>query len=360
MSQMLKYLSVACLVVLFLNGCVDNKGDEFDRTALLTNLGNNVIIPAHQNFSSATISLKQKKDAFISTPSSVTLDSLKAAFLSAYTSFMQVEAYSFTNSEGIRNLNAFVTDTVQINSNVSSGVYDLNTANNIQAKGFPAIDYLLYSRSNNEIINLFTVDASAANRKQYLNDITNEIETVAATAAASWSNNISQFISASGTDVGSSIGMLVNDLSFEIERCRRERVGNSLGYIGLINSGTPIPSSVEAFYSAYSKELLIANLAACKEVYTGGAGTETGFDDYLAYLNADYNGQPLSSTITNQFDICFQKAQSIPDSFSTAVTTNKPEMESLFLELKKLTVLLKVDMSSQLGVIINYSDNDGD
>ncbi|MES2621036.1 MAG: imelysin family protein, partial [Bacteroidota bacterium] len=332
--------------------------DEFNRPDLLTNVSNNIILPAHANFSAATTSLKQKKDAFISNPSSVTLDSLKYAFNAAYLVYMQVETYSFMPSEGIKNLNVFPTDTGQVGTNISTGTYNLDAANNIRAKGFPAIDYLLFSQDESEVIALFTVDANAANRKQFLNDIINEIETVASNASTAWNSYQAQFISASGTDIGSSVGMLVNDLSFQLERCRRERVGVPLGYIGLINSGTTVSKSVEAYYSTYSKELLIENLRNCKVLYTGGSGT--GFDDYLEYLNAAYKDGLLSDTITHQFNIAIQKAQAMPVDFSTAVTTNKTEMESLFIELRKLTVLVKVDMSSQLGIIINYSDNDGD
>ena len=95
-----------------------------------------------------------------------------------------------------------------------------------------------------------------------------------------------------------------------------------------------------------------------KALYTGGNGT--GFDDYLDFVNATYDSSPLSSAISNQFDVTIQAAQNVPVGFSQAVNSNKQQMETLFLELKKLTVMLKVDMSSQLGVVINYSDNDGD
>lgn len=357
---MLKNICPALVVLLILlNGCKPgNGGDKFDRSGMLTNVGNNVIVPAHQQFAEAANTFKQQKDSFILNPSVASLDSLKEAFLIAYTAFIKVETYSFTPSGELRNINVFVTDTTQINANILSGVYDLNAANNISAKGFPALDYLLFSRNSNEIVNLFTTDVNAAKRVQYLNDICNEVETVAASSVTAWTDFLPQFISASGTDAGSSVGMLVNDISFQSERCRRDRVGNSLGYIGFISSGNTDAHLLEGYYATYSKELLLSGLGALKDLYEGG--TATGFDDYLTYLNADYNGQPLAPAISAQFDLVIQKAQNVPVDFSTALSTNKPEMESLFLELKKLTVMLKVDMSSQLGVIINYSDNDGD
>jgi predicted lipoprotein len=356
---MQKYSGLFFVLMLLLNGCKPKDGgDKFDRAAMLTNLGNNVIIPAHQNMQVLAITLKQKKDAFVVNPSSTSLDSLKVAFKAAYLAYQAVETYSFTPSANVRYLNVFATDTNQINNNIATGSYDLTAANNIKAKGFPAIDYLLFSRSQSEILNLFTALPLATNRKQYLNDITNDIESIANEAATGWSNYLSQFISAAGTDVGSSVGMLVNDLSFESEKCRRERVGNALGYVGPVSSGSLAPETLEGYFSATSKELLVKNLQSLKLVYEGGTGS--GFDDYLTYLNADYNGQPLATALSAQFDLVLQKAQAVPVDYATAVTTNRPDMESLFLELKKLTVMLKVDMSSQLGVIINYTDNDGD
>lgn len=356
---MQKFLGLTAVLFVLLTGCKPKDGgDKFDRTGMLTNIGNNIVLPAHQQMQIAAVDLKSKKDAFIANPTNTTLDSLKAAFVIAYVAYMPIEVYSFTPSAEVRNLNIFATDTNQVKSNILSGAYDLNAANNIQAKGFPAIDYLLFSATSNEVINLFTADVNAANRKLYLNDIINDVETVATNAVTGWNNYLRQFIAAAGTDVGSSVGMLTNDISFESERCRRDRVGSALGYIGLISSGTVAPSLLEATNSNYSKELLVKNLQSLKSLYEGGTGA--GFDDYLTYLNADYNGQPLAAAISAQFDLVIQKAQGIPVDYKTALTTNKPELESLFLELKKLTVMLKVDMSSQLGVIINYTDNDGD
>nr|MBP7390367.1 hypothetical protein [Chitinophagales bacterium] len=77
-------------------------------------------------------------------------------------------------------------------------------------------------------------------------------------------------------------------------------------------------------------------------------------------IGADYNGTPLSTEIFNQFERTILAAQNVPVKFSDAVSSHNAEMQTLFLELKKLVVLIKVDMSSQLGVVINYSDNDGD
>lgn len=346
---------VACCCIVLLDSCKPGSKDDFDRKALLSNLHNNIITPRFENFHASADALKASADAFVLSPDVAKLDSLREAYYAAYKAFQAVEVYTFTPSmDLITVLNSFPPDTTQINANIQSGSYNLSAVNNIRAKGFPAVDFLLFGKNQAETVNAF----APANRKQYLTDVVQEISDKAASSANGWNNFEADFVNASGTDVGSSVGMLVNDLSFDMERNRRERVGNALGYIGVVAGGTLLPDAVEAYYSSYSKELLIENLQQLKFLYEGGSGQ--GFDDYLSRLGADYYGAPLATEISNQFDKTIQAAQSVPVAFSVAVTTNNAEMQTLFLELKKLTVMIKVDMSSQLGVVINYSDNDGD
>ncbi len=352
--QSLRILSICCSLFLF-SSCKPSKKDDFNRTVLLSNAYSSIITPKFQNFHASAVALKASADAFLLNPNALLLDSLKQRFSSAYMAFQAVEVYTFTPSMDLWSaLNSFPPDTTQINANVQSGSYNLAAVNNIRAKGLPAIDYLLFSQNSAATIAAFSV----TNRKQYLDDLVIEINDKSAAAFNGWSNFEADFTTANGTDIGSSVGMLVNDLSFELERNRRERVGNALGYIGVVSGGVLLPSAVEGFYSESSKELLIENLQQMKLLYTGGSGI--GFDDYLSEIGADYNGTPLSTEIFNQFERTILAAQNVPVKFSDAVSSHNAEMQTLFLDLKKLVVLIKVDMSSQLGVVINYSDNDGD
>ncbi len=118
------------------------------------------------------------------------------------------------------------------------------------------------------------------------------------------------------------------------------------------------PGKVESFYGGHSKALIVANLKALKRLFQGGNGI--GFDDYLNDINAEFNGTPLANEINDQFDRAINAVNAIPGDLPQAVTTNFTEADNAFLQCKILVVRLKVDMSSQLGVSINYADNDGD
>lgn len=353
--KQLQIIAVLCFGIVMISSCDKKKTDNFDRTTLLTNLYSNVIVPNYTIFQSSADSLKVSADAFLVNPDTVTLNALKATYVKTYLHFQAVEFLNFTQTSDLRNeLNSFPPDTTQINSNIASGTYNLSAVNNIRAKGFPAIDYLLFAKDAASTVSSF----SNASQKTYLSDIVTEIRDKAKAANDEWSGLQNNFVSASGTDVGSSVGMLVNNLSFASERNRRERTGNLLGYVGVIQGGVLKPEAAEAYYSGKSKKLLIENLQQLKNVFEGGNGT--GLDDYLNSLGADYNGTPLATEISVQFNKAIAAAEAIPVEFSEAVTSHNSSMETLFLEQKKLVVLIKVDMSSHLGVIINYSDNDGD
>lgn len=352
--KQIQIIAVCCGIIL-LSACDKKKSDDFDRTALLTNLYSNVIVPNYITFQTSADALKVSADTFLANPNTATLNALKTAYTQTYIHFQSVEFLSFTQVSDLRNdLNSFPPDTAQINNNIATGTYNLSSVNNIRAKGFPAIDYLLFSQDAASSVSSF----SNASRKTYLNDIVTEIHDKAKAANDEWNSIQNTFVSASGTDAGSSVGMLVNDLSFAVERNRRERTGNALGYVGVIQGGVLKPEAVEAYYSGQSKALLIENLQQLKTVFEGGSGI--GFDDYLNNLGADYNGTPLATEISVQFDKTIAAAEAIPVKLSEAVSSNNAAVEALFLEQKKLVVLIKVDMSSNLGVIINYSDNDGD
>ncbi len=342
--------------ILMISSC-EKKESEYDRGPLLQNIGNNVIAPAYKLSHDRATSLKDAVVSFNDAPDIAKLQTLKVAFNSAYTAWQGIETYDFGAAESQSySLNTFPCDTNKIAANIVSGTYTLGAAGNLAAKGFAAIDFLLYSKDESATVNFFTTNSNA---RKYLLDVTTDISSNITTAYDAWTNGGSAgFIAATALDAGSSISILNNAWAQATERTRRERVGNALGYIGLISSGNLYPDKLEGLYANNAKELLIANLEANKNLFTGGSGI--GFDDYPKVKEALYQERPLNEEITNQFDKAIAASQAISGDFKSALINEKPKMETLFLELKKLTVLIKVDMASAIGVTINYTDNDGD
>lgn len=346
----------------------DNKPvDNFDRKAMLTNIGNNVIIANYLSLQTEANALDAAVIQFNTTTDSANLANLQTAFNTAYATWQLCSVFELGPGESqlIRlNLNTFPTDTAQINANIASGVYDLGTAANVDAKGLPAIDFLLFESTFITTLANYTTANNATNRKTYLLALSNEIKTKANNIYNAWiasgGNYINTFITNSGTDIGSSLGLLINQLNYDFETIKNFKIGIPLGKKTL---GTPLPEKVEGYFSGTSLALVIKHLKTIENIYLGRSelGVDgLGLDDYLTHLKTPYNSGLLSDAIRAQLQTAISKLQSIPSPLSQTVVSNPTVVDAAYIELQKLVVLLKADMPAALGTLITYADNDGD
>lgn len=367
------YSTVALLLSLsVLAGCGSDKEEDtspktdFDRQAMLTNYADNLIVPGYEAFAAKTTAMEGSVAAFATEPSTATLASVRAAYQEAYKAWQQVSIYEFgpSDEQMLRtNLNIYPTAASEIESNINSGSYDLQAAPSVDAKGFPALDYLLYGApSEEEVVALYITDASATNRKQYLQEVASLISQRADAVYAGWTsgNYTATFEQAAGTAVGSAVGNLVNQLNFDIDLTKRAKVGIPSGRF---TAGSALPEKVEAYYSGTSLELLKEAIRAEKAIFMGQTASGTngpGLDDYLDHVEAAYNGGALSEAIEAQFDAALAATEAVEGPLSEAVTTQPEAVTAVYDAMQKLIVLTKTDMPAALGVTITYSDNDGD
>lgn len=345
------------------NNTPDNggSGNGFDRKAMLSNMSTNIIMPAYTTYQANVVSLDAAVTAFNTTPNAANLTALQAAFVVAYKQWQSTSIYDFGPAADANlrvNTNTYPTSVEQITANITSGTYNPVLLANLAAKGFPALDYLLFGTGtdNAAILTQYTTDAKAANRKTYLAALTTEMKTNATTVLNAWNGTYKNtFLAATGTDAGSSTGQLVNQLIYDYETIKNYEIGVPAGSQSM---GTIFPNKVQAYYSKISLQLTSLHLTAIQNLYLGASGS--GLDDYLAYSSAKYNGGSLNDAIKAQFTISFTKLSTLSDPLSVNITNNQTAVMSAFTELQKLTVMLKTDMTSSLGIAITFGDNDGD
>jgi predicted lipoprotein len=342
-------------------GSDNGKGSSFDRAGMLANLNTNIILPTYTAYQSSTASLDAAVVAFNAAPDLTKLVTLQTAFKAAYVQWQAAAPFEFGPAADIQlkvNTNTYPADIAQITANVNAGTYNPALLANLAAKGFPALDYLLFGAAdNNAVLALFTTDAKAANRKTYLGALSTEIKTNATTVLAGWNGAYkATFLGATGTDAGSSTGLLVNQLVYDYEILKNYEVGIPAGTQSM---GAALPQKVQAYYSKISVQLALQHIQALQNIYNGKDGL--GLDDYLVTANAKYSdGRALNDVIKAQFATSIAKLQALSDPLSTNITTNQAAVVAAYTELQKLTVLLKTDMTSSLGILITYGDNDGD
>jgi len=341
-------------------------GTDFDRKGLLTNMSANIILPAYTSFQASASALNDAVVAFNTAPNTTTLAAAQTAFTAAYKQWQSTSEFDFgpASQANFRvNINTYPTDVNQIAANINSNTYNPDLLANLAAKGLPAIDYLLFGAGadNAAIVALYTTDAKAANRKTYLATLSAEVKTRATAILDSWNGSYkATFLAADGTDVGSSLGQLVNQLVYDYEIVKNYEIGIPAGTQSM---GTPFPQKVQAYYSKISLQLTLLHLQAIENLYEGKSlqGDGLGLDDYLVKVNAKYSdGKPLNDVIKAQFAAAEAKLQALTDPLSANIQNNNTDVAAAYTELQKLTVLLKTDMTSSLGILITFGDNDGD
>lgn len=372
-NTVLIFIGTIILVSSFFS-CKKKKDEEvipeasFDKSGMLANIGDNLIVPSYSKLKIDVDLMQLSADQFLLNPTFITLTDLQTAFLQTYTDYQWCSTFEFGPAENeiIRaNFNTFPCDTVQINSKIISGDVTLISASDLDAKGFPAIDFLLFSnQNNNNVLIRFTTDTYATNAKNYLTALINELKLKTDAVNTAWAvnggNYGSTFKSNTGSDVGGSIGMLVNQLNYDFELLKNAKIGIPLGKKTF---GTPIPEKVEAFYSTQSLVLVTEHLKSIENIYLGRNSQNAdgvGLDDYLAHAKAQHSLGLLNDVIKNQFTLAKTKLAAIPGTLTQAVVSNAAIVDAAYAELQKLVVLLKVDVPSALGILITYQDNDGD
>ena len=365
LQHKLTYISLVLLV--FVAACSSSTNPDetanFDRAAMLENYGNNIIIPAFEDMQSATDELESAAQNFETERTPEQLETLQEALKSTRLAWQDVSPFQFGPAESVllrASLNTYPVDTDKISNNVSSGEYTIGAIGNRDAAGLPALGYLLHGvgETNEEILSMYTADADAKNRLNYLLDnityIKEQVDAATEDWKASGGDYIGMFLSEdnAGTDVGSSLGMLINSYVLHYERFLRDgKIGIPAG---IRDANTPRPVTVEAYYGGYSAELAIANLAQVERIFTGA--NSRGLDDNLEALNAG----DLSDEIQTQMDKAQSTLKSLNDPLSQQIEQNEEPAVSAFQEMQQVVTLIKADMTSILGITITYQDNDGD
>jgi predicted lipoprotein len=336
---------------------------DFDQLEMLENYADNLIIPAYTDLQSHADLMKTAVSDFEADPNVANLEVLQANLKSLRTSWQHANFYQFGPAETntLRAvMNTYPTDTDKINQNIESGSYTLGSLDNIAAGGLPALDYLIHGMGDTpeQIVEAFTSDPMATARMAYLVDNVSFVENSISNVTSAWDpaggDYRGIFLSPlnSGTGIGSSLGLMANAMIQHYERFMRDgKIGIPAG---VRSAGVPRPTATEAFYGGYSAELAEINIEALRNLYNGANGS--GFDDYLIFAGANV----LDNDIDTELEEAISDASKLTDPLSQNIENDNERVIQVFTSLQEALVLLKVDMTSILGITITFKDNDGD
>jgi hypothetical protein len=362
-------LSVFALTSCSSDNDSSTSGDDYNRTELLTNWADNLIIPRLTNYQTKVATLQASTTTFTTTPDQTNLDALRTAWLEAYKAYQYVGSFNIGKAEEI-NLNTatntYPTSATGITTNITNGGYNFALLSQYDKQGFPALDYMLngLATTDAEIIDFYVTNGNAAGYKQYLTDLSNTLKSNIDLVVTDWNTSYrATYIASNGNAISSSVNKTINSFVKYYEKdIRAGKIGIAAG---IFSTGTTFPEKVEAYYkNDASKELLNESIIATKDFFNGkhfnSATVGVSLKSYLDYLNAVRDGQKLSDIINNQFATINSTNALLSNSFSNQVTTNNPAMLASYDELQRLVVNFKLDMMTAFNITVDYVDADGD
>ncbi|WP_276090233.1 imelysin family protein [Pedobacter sp. JY14-1] len=328
------------------------QAEGFDKGTMLADYADHLIIPAYTGLQQQITQFEAAVSTFLTTPDAGNQQALKTVFKAAYIQYEQISVNQFGPSERVllnNFLNTFPADKAVIDGNILRGTYDLTQNFTVDQQGFPALDYVLFAP---DALSKFN-DNGAANRRKYVLDLIARMKTLTGNVITAWNTGYrTEFVSNTRSDAGSPIAFLINQFAYEMDQMKGPRIGWPYGKQ---SSGIQYPDKVEGYYSGISVALAVANLGNLKKMFTGN-NSGKGISGYLAALGK----KALSDDVISQFDVTIGKLNAIPDPLSSALVSNKAEIDAAYREVQVLLTLLKTDVASSTGVRITYQDTDGD
>lgn len=340
---------------------------EFDRGAMLTFWADKIIIPSLESFNESLFQLLEATNSFIDNPDQEKLSQLREKWLIAYKSWQFVEMFDIGKAEEIyfkNRLNLYPVNKDRVDSNIDSGSYDLDKAENFTSQGFAAIDYLLFGIGENDdsIVSKYLVSDSS--HSKYLKDVVSKAVELTNIVKVDWEEGYrNTFVELTDNTATSSINKLTNDFIFYYEKGFR---ANKIGIPAGVFSGSPLPDRVEAYYGrVYSRALAIEAANAVDNFFNGRSYSDNedvglSLKSYLDFVEGDGVSSKLSDEIDAQIEASIESIGSLKENFVDQVNENNIEMLKTYDVIQAGVVMLKVDMLQKLNISVDYVDADGD
>ena len=347
-----------------------NQVADFDRSSILKNYAENIIIPRYNDFKLALDNLKSSVDSYVAYPMVSTYDDMHNDWFEAYKKWQHIEMFNIGKAEEImyfNTINTYPVDELRINENINSKRYELSNANDWSSQGLSGVDYMLHGIEDNKekVIQKYVDDT---NYGDYLKNLLVIMTSNTDDIVQDWPTYKDTFVQSSGNSNSSSLNMITNDFVYYFEKGLR---ANKIGIpAGVYSGGNTLPSKVEAHYSSknsfqdISKDLAKEAVIASENLFLGKSSNGVSgpsLKTYLDYVyNSDVNKENLSPIISSNYQKAKEAIDLLDSNFINQINNDKTKMLNAFDKLQAIVVNMKTDMLSLLSIQVDYIDADGD
>ena len=339
--------------------------------ALLSALGDEVIVPGYENAASHFAALADSARNLCAAPSAMSLDATRAAWRDAIDAWLETEWVTFgpvkTANRRLRiyfwpDPNDNVRRSVeQLLARTDPVTEQLVAGQSVAAQGLPALERLLFDPDQDTLTALEGAGGSGSSRRcDIVVAISANLRTIGAEIASDWRRGGGGFVdqlvlAGSGSNAfatpDDAVGQVLNDIVAEIEQTKNQRLGDPLGADG---SGVK-PFRAESRLSGNSLPNAVSSVNGVRAAVAGGSYNVRAFLSQIGRVE-------LSQRLITEIDGTVESAQAIPVPFDQAVQDPAlaPETQQLFDVATSLTRTIKNDVSFAMSVTIGFNGNDGD
>ena len=340
-----------------------SQNDNFDRSSILINYSENIIIPRYNTFKVSMDNLKNTIDTFITSPTVENYDLVQLNWTEAYKKWQYIEVFNIGKAEQIMfnlTMNTFPVSKERIDSNIENEKTDLTNPNDWAAQGFPGIDYMLHGIADNKesVIEIYNSNTKYSG---YLSTLASTMSTNTDIVVEDWVTYKDSFNSSYENNSTSAFNMMVNDFVFYFEKgLRTNKIGIPAGRF----SSQPLPDRIEAYYFSkngfgnISKVLALESRNGAEDLFLGKDSSGNEGASYKTYL--DYLDTNIGSSVQTKLLSAKDAIDALDDNFLDQINNNNTLMLVAFDALQTIVVNLKTDMLSNFNVAVDYTDADGD
>lgn len=338
-----------------------------DPRPVLAALATNVVVPAWKTLDDEAEGLKNALAEVSRAPSDASVEKARQAFISTRGAWKRTEAFRVGPAEidtwkssidfWPASADAVAKATSNPKTSTKEGVESLGA----NAKGFMAIEYLLFdsANANASVLPSFTTAPDAQARRGYLAALGEVLRGDAAKFYDLWNpagkNLAKELAEGSGFFVSAKVAtdQLVRQACFTSIAIESTRLGKPLGRQ---NGGTPVPAAEESPRSDGSIRDLDSALAGLSAIYRGvGEKDDLGLDDLVRAKNPT-----VDEHVVRDLDATRASIAEIPPPLRLALTRDPGKVQAAFDASKKLKNTLATELVSALGTTLTFSDSDGD
>lgn len=351
-------------------GCSTDPPAEVDRQSVLRDTASKVIVPTYDELASKVSLLEQAARDLAASPDATTLAAAQSAWRSARSPLKRSEAFFLgpvdTMSIGA-NLETWPVlesdlDTIVAGADTIDATYVATLGAN--KKGFFALEVLLFDRDGGDaaVVDRLSGDTNVR-RRDLLVAMASDLASNASKLADAWNPKKGNFAREFSESGKGGTGFDTQKKAFDAlvnASLRSAEIVVATGLaepIGKRNNGVPEPDEQRAGRSDNTRQDIIDQIAGVEAVYRCSLNGATGAS--LSSVVREKTA-PIDDAFLQHIKNTQASFDAIPPSFSEALSTSLPVLETAYERSNDLKRSLQTEVSSVLGVTLAFNDTDGD